>query len=530
MSKTISMLPTQVRGFARDFSIDQLPSGFVWNMVDYIPNRHQAKLGGRGAWTYLGNAPLAGPVWGGYHAAYTKGSRLLVCAGDRIYDQQGWQNPDLSSQAVANQIGTMFASGKQNGVMLRDRVYFADATGIQTPKFVTFNGSTFTISQLAGANAPHATVLGVYKGRLLAGGDPSNPTRLYFSPLEGGATNAPGPPGAWDVDSFIDTSRTITAIMPMPSTILVFHDGFTEKIRGAKPPGKDIDTDMVLDTFTAQLGCVDPGSIVAWQENVIFANMHGIHITDGSTTRSLTDQGGVSEAWRELYALKRSGTQVSAGVYLDQLYVSILTSYTGSTPVEQRSFLFICDLGQRTWNRFENVEATAMIRSEIGAEQVWWGVDPQNRAAATANRIARLSPMVVAQREADTENPVSPYPDIIDGDGVPVLPRMETGWQRLSKGEVEKRVRSLYVSHYTQSQAQPTADALNVSAKVSPAPYTAFQSLGNIPASSRYTRRRVRIGRPVYGVQVKIEQTIPAHLSALYDISAEAWTNDGGKL
>jgi hypothetical protein len=524
--KTISMLPQKVRGFARDFSVDQLPSGFVWNLVDYIPDRHQAKLGGRGAWTYMTNAPLAGTVWGGYHAAFTKGARLLVCAGSTLYDQQGWQNADLTSQGAATQIGTMFASGKQNGVMLRDRVYFADATGIQFPKYVTFNGSTFTIGQLSGANAPHASVLGVYKDRLLGGGDPGNPTRLYFSKLEKDG----GPVVDWDVLSYIDTSRDITAIMPMPSTILVFHDGFTEKIRGAVPPGKNIDTDMSLDTFTAQLGCVDPSSIVAWQENVIFANMHGIHITDGSTTRSLTDQGGVSEAWRELYALKRSGTQVSAEVYLDQLYVSILTSYSGSTPVEQRSFLFVCDLSERTWHRFENVEATAMIRSEIAAEQVWWGVDPQNRAAAFANRLARLSPMMAAQREANPDNPVAPYPDVVDADGNPVLPRVETGWMKMSKNEVEKRIRHLYVSHSTQSQSQPTADALNVSAKVSAAPYSTFQSLGNIPASARYVRRRVRLGRPAYGLQVKIEQTIPSHLSALYDIGVEAWANDGGKL
>jgi hypothetical protein len=526
MSKTTSMLPSKVRGFARDFSIDQLPSGFVWNMVDYIPDRHQAKLGGRGAWTYLTSSALAGTIWGGCHAAFSKGTKLLVCGGSNLYDQTGWAAPDMFSLSPASIVGTLFASGQHNGVMLRDRVYFADATGIQTPKYVTFNGTSIGLSQLSGANAPKATVLAAYKDRLLAGGDPSNPTRLYFSPLEVDG----GPPGAWDNLSYIDTPRSIAAIMPMAASILVFHDGFTSKVRGGVPPGTNIDSDMSVDIYSAQLGCVDPASIVAWQENVIFANMHGIHITDGSTIRSLTDQGGISEAWRELYALKRGGTQVSAEVYLDHLYVSILTSYTGATPVEQRSFLFICDLSERTWHRFENVEATAMIRATVGAEQVWWGVDAQNRAAPYGNRLARLSPMLAAQREADTDNPVIPYPDIVDGDAAPVLPRMETGWMRMSKTEVEKRIRALYVSHYTQSQSQPTADALNISAKIAPAPYTAFQDLGNLPCSSRYVRRRVRLGRPAYGLQVKIEQTIPSHVSALYDIGVEAWAADGTKL
>ena len=250
----------------------------------------------------------------------------------------------------------------------------------------------------------------------------------------------------------------------------------------------------------------------------------------GEQSQALTDQGGIGEVWRELYALKRSGTQVCAEVYLDELYVSILTSYTGATSPEQRSFLFVCDLSQRTWYRFENVEATAMIRSNTGSEQVWWGVDSQNRTAGLSNRLARLSPLVSAQREADPDAPVAPYADVVDGDGVAVLPRMETGWQKLSRNEIEKRIRNIYVSHVTQSQSQPNADALKIGTKVSPAPYSAFTDLGNVPAANRYTRRRVRLGRPAYGLQVKVEQVIPTHVSCLYDIGVEAWTQDGTKL
>jgi hypothetical protein len=524
------MFPQKIRGFARDFSIDQIPAGYLYNMVDYIPDKHGARLEGRGGWTYLTSAALAGTVWGGYHAPFSKGAKLLVCAGDKLYDQPGWNDPSPTYQAAATQIGTMFSSGKQNGVMLNDRVYFADATGIQTPKYVTYNGTTLSIAQLTGANVPKAPVIAVYKSRVLAGGDPANPARLYFSPLEGSVAFPQGPLGPWDTISYLDTSRSITAIMPMASTILVFHDGFTEKIRGSKPPGTNIDTDMNLDTFSAQLGCVDPASIVPWQENVIFANQRGIHLTDGTTIRSLTDQGGIGATWRELYARKRSGTQVCAEIFLDELYVSILTQYTGATPPELRSYCFVCDLTDRTWYRFENVEATAMIRANSAGEQVWWGVDSQNRTAALANRLARMSPLVAAQIETPPDAPTAPYPDVIDGDGNAVLPRLETGWQRFSKGETEKRFRHVYVSHITQSETQAGVDALKVSAKVAPAPYSDFLDLGNIPAANRYTRRRVRLGRPAYGLQVKVEQTIPAHVACIYDIGIEAWVNDGAKL
>jgi len=524
--KTVTMFPQKIRGFARDFAIDQLPPGYLYNMVDYIPDKHGAKLEGRGAWTYLTQTALAGQIWGGYHAPFEKGTKLLVWGGDKLYDQSGWNNPDPTFQVAASLIGTMFSSGRQNGVMLRDRVYFADATGIQTPKYVTYNGTTVSITQLAGANTPKATSLAVYKDALLAGGDPASPSSLYISKLEAFG----GPPAAWDTLSVLGTSRPITAIMPMSAIILVFHDGFTEKIRGSIPPATNVDSDWTLDTFSAQLGCSDPSSIVPWQENVIFANQRGIHLTDGTTIRSLTDQGGIGELWRNLYLLKRSGTQVCCEVYLDELYVSILTQYTGASPVENRSYCFVCDLNQRTWYRFENVEATAMIRANVTGEQVWWGVDTQNRGAALGNRLARMSPIVTAQFETDPDNPSGTYQDVVDGDGNFVLPRMETGWMKISKPEMEKRIRHIYVSHLTQSQTREGQDALLVSAKVNPAPYSDFDALGNIPASNRYARRRVRMGRPAYGLQVKVEQTIPTHVSCLYDIGVEAWANDGVKL
>jgi hypothetical protein len=526
MAKPVSMMPVNIRGFARDFAIDQLPPGYVWNLVDYIPNRHQSGCTGRGAWTLISSNVVGGTIWGGYHAPYAKGAKLLVCGGGgQLWDQTGWADPDLNSQAAVSSVGSMFTTGRQNGVMLHDRVYFADANGLQAPKYVTYNGTSLSIGQLGGANVPKATVLAVYKGRVLAGGDPANTATLFFSPLEATQAHPQGPLGDWDNKSFITMSRAITGIMPMPSSVLIFHDGMIEKVRGAVPPETNGETDMATDVFTAQMGCIDTASIVPWEENVIFANMKGVHLTDGSTIRSLTDQGGIGDAWREIYRQKRSGTQVCAEVYLNQLYVSILTN---SINPDLRSFLFVCDLTARTWYRFANVEATAMIRANTGGEEIWWGVDPTNRTSATAPRLARLSPLVMAQREANTEAPLSGYPNIIDPDGNTVLPQIETGWMKLSRPEVAKRIRHIYLSHNTQ--ANGTVEALKVSAKVSAAPFTAYQDLGTVPTSPDYERRRVRYGRPGYGLQVKVEQVLPTHITSIYDIGVEAWTGDGGRL
>ena len=62
-----------VRGFARDYSLDALPRGYVWDLVDYIPRRRGARLDGRGPWTFFTPHSLAGPIWGGYHAPFTGG-------------------------------------------------------------------------------------------------------------------------------------------------------------------------------------------------------------------------------------------------------------------------------------------------------------------------------------------------------------------------------------------------------------------------------------------------------------------------
>lgn len=523
MPKPVTLLPQKIKGFARDFSIDQLPAGFVWNMVDYIPDRHGSKLEGRGAWTYLTDAALDGPVWGGYHAQFTAGSRLLVHAGHDLYDQTGWKNQ--TGMYPATSVGTLFASTKMNGVMLRDRVYFAQGLGSDRIKYVTYDGTTVSVAQLTAG--PQPDVLCVYRDRLVAGGDKSKPQQVIFSKLE---TNSGPLAGSWDPLSYIDSSRDITGLAPLSSLILVFHNNAIEKIRGTIPPAKNLDTDMSVDLLTGAHGCTDPASIVAWDENVIFANQKGVHVTDGATIRSLTDQGGIGELWQMLFSFRRDDVGICAEICSNKLYVSLLTEYDGTTPIEQRSYLFVCDLASRAWHLFENVEATCMIRSKVQHEEIFWGVDAQNRSAANANRLARLTPTLTSQREADPDNPVAPYADVVDGDGVPVLPRMETGWLEMARIEVEKRMRSIQVSHVTQSQATPTADALKIGAKVTPAPYSAYQDLGNIPCSNRYARRKVRLGRPGYGIQVSVEQIIPTHVSCLYDIGVEAWANDGLKL
>ena len=509
-----------VRGFARDFALDQLPRGNVWDLVNYIPHRRGARLDGRGPWPFFSPSSLGGTIWGGYHAVFRAGQNLLVAAGPNLYDV----NP---VNGGATSLGALFGSIKQNGVILTDRVYFADATGAQRPKYVTRSGATVTPAQLA--NGPFASVLAVHKSRLISAGDPAQPQRVSFGPLETAAGG--GNLAAWDSLSYYDTDDTVTALWPMGGQILVFHNGSIEKLRGSIPAAANVDGDIYRDPFTDQVGCNDPASVIGWQENVIWAAPRGVYLSDGSTMRSLTEQGGIADLWRTLYANKRPGTQVVASVFLDLLFVSVLTDWTAGTPYDLRPFTLVCHLTERQWYRFANVGATAMIPSQIDGEEVWWGVDGHNHLPANSNRLSKFSPMLFVERDPidlrEARN--GPPTDAIDGNEVPVLPQVETGWLRLGEEGI-KRARHLYVSHTTVRATPTEQNLLRVSYRMRPWPFAPYLPVADLPGKDDYKRHRIRLGKRGYGIAVKVEQILPSYLSRLHDIAVDQWPQDRGHL
>ena len=522
------MQPTSVlgdvRGFARDYALDRLPNGFVWDLVDYIPRRRGARLDGRGPWDFL-TPKLSGQIDGGLHAPFRAGDTLLVHSSPNLFEIS-------RTSGAGYMVGTLFPTMKQNGVMLRDRAYFADGTGASKPKYVTRAvASPPSEPTELGASAPNASLLCAYKDRLVTAGDPAEPQRVYFSPLE---TDG-GPLGTWDATSIVDSSLAVTAIWPMAGQIMVFHDSSIEKIRGGIPPDVDItiDPDMYLDPLTEQMGCSDPASVVGWQENVIWAAARGVYLSDGATIRSLTDQGGISDVWRNLYNRKRVGTHVTSVVFLNYLFVSVLTDWDDSRPHDLRPFTLICDLGDRSWYRFANVAFTGAFPSASDGEEAWWSPDPYGHDAAYHNRIAELAPMLFTERDPvdllDVGGHAFTPVNAVDGNGVPVLPQLETGWLRLGD-EGLKRLRHVLVSHTTAQATQSNADLLEVSYKLRPWPYAPYTMLGSLPGEDDYKRHRLRLGRNGYGVAVKVQQIVPTYLSRLHDVAIDQWPQDRGKL
>jgi hypothetical protein len=532
---------------ARDFSLDSMPKGYVWDLVDYIPSQRGAQLEGRGPWTFLTQNPLAGQIWSGYDAVYKAGEKLLVHGGQNLYDQP--RMPQGGGAIAANLVGSLFGSTLHNGRFFFDKVYWADSQGLQNPKYVTYDGSTVAIAQLAGANTPKAKLLCVWKNRLLAAGDPAQPEYVRWAPPFGSKTPN-GPLSDWATGASLGFGRSITALGPMANVCVVFHDGMTSRIKGGTIPPDGVLTqrdgmDTTSDTFSDQYGCVDPASVVPWQENLIWACSHGVMLTDGSTIRSLSDQGGIGQVWRYLYALKRPGTQVSCGIYLNKLFVSILTQWDNSTIRENRPFTFVCDLATRAWFRLSNAVGTCLIPSTTGAEQLWFGTDSVNQNPAFANRLARISPVFSGITDIDPDpSPPGSLPALPvnqDDDQRPILPRITTAWVPIGAAG-QKRMRAVYVAHATQMPTttpatDPATPVLRVGYRLTPVILDSFVEMGQLPAaqnglpySNMYDRKRLPLGRAGYGIQVHIEQVAPSHISRLYDIQVENWQVDRARV
>jgi hypothetical protein len=503
-----------VKGMTRDFAVDSLPGGYLWDLIDAIPNRKGARVEQRGAWEYF-TAAFAGTIQGGYHAAFPKGQKLLVVANSRVWDV------DLVT-GVPVDIGPGPATMLQNGVKLNDIVYFFDGAGLTVPTAVTWTGAAPVAAPIHAA-APKAKVGIAYKGRLVVSGDPANPANVYFSPTE----IAGGPASVWDTEAWIGTNNAVTGMAPMPSQIMVFHAAAIERIRGTIPPGTNIEVDdMFPEPMTEQVGCVLPHTIVPWRENFIFADERGVFLTDGSTVRNLAELGGIGDLWRVIYGNRNAVNSVSAGTFLDYLIITVNSTVPPALAV---NFTLVCDLNTRSWFRFTNYPATCYIPSESAMEQTWAG-------HLGTNRIVRTSRMF-----QDQVPPPDPLPDYVDGNGVPVLASLTTGFERLGRDEGMQRIHALFLSYHHQSFIRPQDEgALTVEYRTDPptpedidfatGSVTGWTTAGSLPDVIEYSRKKLPVGKRGFGVMVRLTDTKSSRITRVYSIGVQHTSQDRAKV
>ena len=490
-------------GMARDYPRDRMPEGYVWDLADYVPTLLDAALTGRGAWSWYSAAHPAG-IEGGIHAPFKSGDKLITIAGGNIYEV------NVSTGAVSPIAGgTGLSPIKQNPVMHRDRVIIFD--GVNLPKIVT-STPAFAVAA-APATAKAFKYGSVYKDRVIGANYPGEEQQIRFSPVGNPTTD-------WDVNSYWNTSLPLTGIGALRAVILLFHQGSVERIRGSTPPSTlGGDGDMSLENMFDRAGCGDARSIAYWNDNCIFADERGVHLTDGAIVRNLISQGGMLTFWRTLF---RNRQTITAASYLD-FYITTIVRTDGGVVT------LICDLPKRAWFRFTNIKAISYIQSVGEQERLWAGIEPDHRLAALADCF--FPPLTL------------PTSVLTDANGVAVLPLVETPWYRMAQ-EGRKRSRFVYTSY--DSRIPPGATAMGwradidqVAQQQSEAAVQAVQQMlevgymtspneqtytiaGRLPDTQRYKRYRLPIGMHPYGIAFRIRQIAPSTVTRVFDFAVEA--------
>jgi len=499
MAQPVSLL-RGARGFAHDYPRDRMPEGLLWDMADYVPLLLDTQLTGRGGWKFVSQA-LSSDINGGIQAPFKTGERMLVVGTDG-------QIAQINLDGTVTNIGTVAGGVAQNPLMLADKVVFLSATG-QPPVVVTATASSASAAPLPGS-PPAGKYGSVYKSRLMVANFPGQEERVQFSPplLD--------PAKTWDVNSWYDSSQPITGIGALRSVVLLFHAGSVERLRGSKPPDTAASDpgDFVLESLFDACGCGDAKSIAYWNDNCIFADERGVHLTDGAIVRNLIGQGGLLTYWRSLY---RARASLAAETYLDY-YVITLRDQTGV------GMTLVCDLTTRSWFRFTNIRALSYVRS-VGTQENLWG------GRAGTGRLTSLAecffPPVLGAGQSD-----------VDDDGTPVLPSFETPWFRLQE-EGRKRVRFSYLSYDARVAGLAAVAERTQLATESPMLECGFITnphdlnytvAGTLPATSGYTRYRLPVGRHPYGLALRVRQVAPSVVTRVYDFALQASTDERSRL
>jgi len=482
-----------------------MPQGYLWDVTDYVPTLIDASLTGRGGWIW-GSAAMGGDGEAGLLAPYTSGDRLLVqTTNGHLYDV------NLSTQAVTD-VGAI-PRAVQNPIQLRDNVIHFDASQASVPKIITATSSGVNPIGSMNANAPKSKVGVVYKGYVVSGNQPGEADTLRFS--------KPDPTVAYDTNSFWRMNGTVSALAALRSAIIVFHPGSVERLRGSTPPVTGSpEGDLLQEPLFDRVGCTEPRTVAYWQDNVVFADEHGVHVTDGATIRNLVSQGSLLRYWRLLWGTRLS---VCAIAFLDYYVISLITNGTVNLRTESveplaapSSVTLICDMNKRQWFKFSNVYPLAYFASSgsTGMERVWGGM-------SGTNRLGSIGPCFF---------PAFTTSVIADADGNPVLPSFDTPWFRLGE-EGRKRTRFAYLSYDIRSTGPAdTAPLLDLSYIINPqdTSYTAIGSLPPSDASNGYTRYRLPLGRLPYGIAFRARLTRPSTAVRVFDLALDQARVDRG--
>ena len=488
------------QGFFRDRGRGDLPRGFAWNVQDWIPN-----LGGplrkRGGWAYATNDISAVSTSATYVAAVSFNKFTAATKICNVSDN-GKLATSVPGSLAVTAVGTVVANipPLQSPVQHRQLLIFPSGDGSTANSVRSYDG----VSTLANVSAGHLGQFAcVYRDRTVLANSDANPTRVMFS-------NA-GDPTTWTSTSFFDTTYPVTAITPLRTAILVFSQGFCERLRGTTPPPG---TDMSLEPVFEH-GCLDARSVATYGDNVIFANAEGVFLTDGAAAVDLTAKGGIGTYWRNLTLSFTSSWTMAAGIFNGNYIISIMDGATFKD-------CLVCDLNTRTWTRHTNLKASCFAHAVSTNEELYWA----SRAAPRVNSVSSLW------------QPASAYKN--DGDGTAVTPVLETAFVQGNVLSGRGSTRSSRIStfksvfgEYELTDAATDNPTLALSYITSPT-ITSYTSLTDATSAlietTVKTKFRRFVGKKSDGLAWKVAQSNASADTILYALESEDMAREQSRL
>ncbi len=330
-------------GMKHDLPREQLPKGSVWALTDWLV-KNDAPLQRRGAWS-LQNVPSATSTTAHYMAGvgfaqFTAGSKVVS------FDDAGVLWAASVTSASSSSVGAAFVPAAPP-VFYRQKLYVPDVNASAVPK--VYDGSTVAAMT---ASAPSAALGCVYKDHLVLARSTANTNRMWFS--------SGGDPTGWVTSAsgqYLDTTYPIQGLGALRNMIIVFSEGYTERVRGDIIPGVS-GSDFVKEPLFP-VGCSDPASICVTDDYVVFANASGIYLTDGSSIADLTDQSSNKQYWQELMASYAAAWTIAGAVYNGQYVFSVMNGATLIT-------CGVLDIRRRVFTQLSNVKATMMVATPTG--------------------------------------------------------------------------------------------------------------------------------------------------------------------
>lgn len=222
------------------------------------------------------------------------------------------------------------------------------------------------------ATPPDGTpsILGVYRGRMIAAGVPGFPYRIYFSGVFDAEdwtipiTIAPDSPTSLDLDPYGDPSG-ITGFVTFQDRLYVFMRRSIYEITG------DNATNFIVRPISRQVGCINHATIVPVGNDVFYASERGVLSLRSTDAAIQSEYAYVSRDIRRVYneAIDRNRE--------DQWYAGF----------DERENLYILSLP--SLGKVTN-DQCLVYQTEKQAWTTWDGLDARTMATVLVNNTPRL--------------------------------------------------------------------------------------------------------------------------------------------